>query len=246
MDRELKEKQRKLQGIQNAISSVEDVRVEKNLREEIENLMIKEEIMWAQKARSDWIIQGDRNIKYFQTIVRQRRARNRITMLKKANGNQIKDLNEIEAYLVDHFKNQYSETDPKEVHTLIGELEGLSIPKLDQNQRHHLDRQVTNAKIEEAVFQLGPHKAPGPDGIPAFFYQEYWSFVKQDIFNYFHAFFHSGSMLRSLNQTYITLIPKSLPIEEVNQFKPISLCNVTYKIISKILVSRLKPLWTSS
>lgn len=53
-------------------------------------------------------------------------------------------------------------------------------------------------------------------------------------------------MLRSLNQTYITLIPKSLPIEEVNQFKPISLCNVTYKIISKILVSRLKPLWTSS
>ncbi|XP_075663267.1 uncharacterized protein LOC142632825 [Castanea sativa] len=166
-------------------------------------------------------------------IVRQSRAKNRLTMLEKVNGNQIEDLNEIEAYLVDHFKNQYSDTGSKEVHTLLGELRGLPIPKLDHHQRYHLDRQVTNVEIEEAVFQLGPHKAPGLDGIPAFFYQEFWSFVKQDIFNYVHAFFHSGSMLRSLNHTYITLIPKTLPIEEVNQFRPISLYNVTYKIISK-------------
>ena len=56
-----------------------------------------------------------------------------------------------------------------------------------------------------------------------------------------HAFFHSGSLLKSLNQTFLTLIPKvNFPVD-VSHFRPISLCNVIYKIISKILVSSLKP-----
>ena len=92
-----------------------------------------------------------------------------------------------------------------------------------------------------AIFQLGPQKSPGPDRIPAFFYQELWSIVRPNSFNYVHAFFHSATLLKSLSQTYIALIPKTKTLEEVAHFRPISLCNVTYKIISKILVSRLKP-----
>lgn len=65
--------------------------------------------------------------------------------------------------------------------------------------------------------------------------------VRQDILNYVHAFFHSGALLKSLNQTYLTLIPKTNFLEKVNHFRLISLCNVTYKIISKIMVSKLKP-----
>jgi hypothetical protein len=55
------------------------------------------------------------------------------------------------------------------------------------------------------------------------------------------AFFHSGFLLKSLNHTFITLIPKTNTLELVSQFRPISLCNVTYKIISKLMVNRLKP-----
>lgn len=121
------------------------------------------------------------------------------------------------------------------------DLESLPIPKLDQNQQHQLDRPMTDAKIDWAVHQLNPQKAPEPEGIPAFFYQEFWSLVRQNILNYVHAFFHSGSLLKSLNQIYLTLIPKINFPNEVNHFRPISLCNVTYKIISKIMVSRLKP-----
>ncbi len=58
-------------------------------------------------------------------------------------------------------------------------------------------------------------------------------------------FFHSGFMLKSLNHTFITLIPKVPNPEKVTQFRPIALCNVTYKIISKILVNRLKPFMDS-
>lgn len=92
------------------------------------------------------------------------------------------------------------------------------------------------------MFQLGPHKAPGPNGIPAFFYHEFWSIVKVDVINTVQAFFHSGSLFKPLNHTFIILIPKVTYLEEVKHFRPISLYNVICKVISKIIVNRLKPL----
>ena len=65
MDKEIREKQKTLQDLQDSIKTVQDIRVGKELREDIENLMKIEEIMWAQKARSTWIIQGDRNTTFF-------------------------------------------------------------------------------------------------------------------------------------------------------------------------------------
>ena len=87
---------------------------------------------------------------------------------------------------------------------------------------------VTEEEIERVIFQMGSHKPFGPDGIPTFFYQEYWDIVKLDILQSIQAFFHFGSLLKSLNQTFLTLIPKVSKLEEVTHFRPISLCNVTY------------------
>ena len=95
------------------------------------------------------------------------------------------------------------------------------------------------------MFQLGSHKAPGPNGIPAFFFQHFWDIVKPDVISTIQVFFHSGSLGRSLNHTLITLIPKISFPQEVSHFKPISLCNVLYKVISKIMVNRLKPFMDS-
>ena len=81
------------------------------------------------------------------------------------------------------------------------------------------------------MFQLGSHKAPGPDGLPAFLYQDFWGIVKTDVINTVLAFFHSGSLFTPLNHTFITLIPKIPFLDEVTHFRPISLCNVIYKII---------------
>ena len=114
-----------------SIHILEDVRKEKELRENIEDLLTKEEIKWAQKARSDWIIQGDRNIKYFQIVVKQRRAKSRIVNLRQDNGTLIENLEEIERILVSHFKDRFTKIDPKSVQWILGELESLPIPKFN-------------------------------------------------------------------------------------------------------------------
>ena len=63
-------KQNQLQQIQNAINTLDDTRRERAIREELEDVLDREELLWAQKARTKWILQGDRNNKYFQTMVK--------------------------------------------------------------------------------------------------------------------------------------------------------------------------------
>lgn len=110
MDKEIREKQKTLQDLQDSIKIVQDIKVEKELRENIENLMENEEIMWAQRARSTWIIEGDRNTTFFQTLVKQRKARNKILQITTADTSILEELGDIEYYILEHFKNQYSET----------------------------------------------------------------------------------------------------------------------------------------
>lgn len=204
--------------------------------------MNREEIMWAPKARNEWILQGDRNTKYFQTLVKQRRARCKILHLKIEDGTFTKDFKVIKNTLVTHFQKQFTEIESRSLQDISEELQSLSIPQIDQHQQHLLDMPVTKEEIERAVFQMGSQKAPGPDGIPTFFFQEYWDIVKLDILLSVKDFFRYGSLLKSLNHIYLTLTPKVSNPKEVSQFRPINLCNVTYEIISKILVNRLKPL----
>lgn len=103
IEKELKGKQQILQDMQNNIQTIPDVRKERELRDEIEVLMNREEIMWAQKARNEWLLQGDRNTKYFQTLVKQRSARCKILHLKIEDGIYTEDFEVIENTLVSHF-----------------------------------------------------------------------------------------------------------------------------------------------
>lgn len=135
----------------------------------------------------------------------------------------------IEQTLLNHFRQSFEGTANKDFNSIIEELNLISLPKLSFQHLDFLNRPFTNEGIEYAVFQLGPYKAPGPDGVPAFFYQEFWEIVKADVLNSMQAFFHSGFLLKALNHTYITLIPKTPFPEEISHFRLISLCNVIYK-----------------
>jgi hypothetical protein len=87
---------------------------------------------------------------------------------------------------------------------------------------------------------MAPLKAPGPDGLPPLFYQRYWPVVGQDVTRGVLSCLNSSQLLTSINHTFITLIPKVKNPERVTEFRPISLCNVIYKLVSKVIANRLK------
>lgn len=92
------------------------------------------------------------------------------------------------------------------------------------------------------LFQIGPLKAPGPDGFPARFYRRNWAHIKADVVNAVKELFQSGHMAEGINETSIVLIPTVNQPVDLKDFRPISLCNVIYKIVSKCLVNRLRPI----
>jgi hypothetical protein len=85
-------------------------------------------------------------------------------------------------------------------------------------------------------------KAPAPDGFTVEFFKACWEVVKHDIYGVVEDSKQSTSILKSLNATMITLIPKENEARTSDCYRPIDLCNVVYKIISKVIANRLKPI----
>jgi hypothetical protein len=100
---------------------------------------------------------------------------------------------------------------------------------------------LTDEEIGDALFQIGPLKAPGPDGLPVHFFQRNWGLLKKEVCGAIKHFFSVGTIPEDFNMTKIVLIPKTSDANDLKDFRPISLCNVTYKVIAKCLVNRLRP-----
>ncbi|KAL0409022.1 UNVERIFIED_CONTAM: putative mitochondrial protein [Sesamum radiatum] len=98
----------------------------------------------------------------------------------------------------------------------------------------------TEAEVTRALSQMAAFKSPGPDGVPPIFFQKFWHIVKQDVVPYVLHVLNSCHMPPKLNSTHIVLIPKCKNPENLSQFRPISLCNVVYKLASKTVANRLK------
>lgn len=90
------------------------------------------------------------------------------------------------------------------------------------------------------VFQMRAWASPGPDGFQKGFYQISWEEVSDDPVAMVQHFFRTCYLLKQLNYTYQVLIPKKLCVETPSDFRPIGLCNISYKVISKTLANRLK------
>lgn len=118
-------------------------------------------------------------------------------------------------------------------------LKALS-PCITNDMNERLIRDPSAAEIKEALFAIHADKAPGPDGFSASFFHSNWSVVGTSIVLEIQRIFASGFLPDSMNTTHIRLIPKIVGPKNVADYRPIALCNVFYKIVSKLLSLRLK------
>lgn len=94
--------------------------------------------------------------------------------------------------------------------------------------------------ICKALKDMNPTKAPGKDGLPAIFYKKFWSILKVDVVNVCLKILNENASVSCLSDTIIALIPKVVKPKKIEEFRPISLCSVIYKVILKCLANRLR------
>jgi hypothetical protein len=193
-----------------------------------------DEISWRQKSHVLWLKEGDRNTKFFHCMANSHRRNNFIGCLN-VEGSLTSDPKEVEEGIIQYYRQLYCES------TLWRPtLSGLPFKTLGSDEANSLVLPFGEEEVLEAVRCMSGDKAPGPDGFTMAFYQAYWDVVKSDVMKVMHHFHHYGTFAKSLNATFVVLIPKKVGATEVKDFRPISLVGSMYKIISKVLANRLK------
>jgi len=117
---------------------------------------------------------------------------------------------------------------------------------ISEEMNMSLCKPYAKEEVADALFQIGPRKAPNLDGFLIHFFQRKWDTLREDVSKVVHAFFVDGHMQKSVNDTAIELIPKVKFSEKVRDYRLISLCIVVYKVVSKCLVNHLRPLLDNS
>ena len=237
VSKELDKRRKKLEELMLCHDAASEAE-KKQVLGEMDELLYREELMWLQRSRITWLCEGDRNTRYFHRKATWRHTKNKITRLRKEDGTWTENAEEIGHMASSFFQHLYTRED----HVDPSELLILFTQRVDDEMNNKLCEPFSEKEISDALFQIGPLKAPGPDGFPARFIQRNWELLKEDVVSAVQAFFGEGVMPDGVNETAIVLIPKKNNPEELKDFRPISLCNVVFKIISKCLVNRLRPL----
>ncbi|RVW45049.1 rRNA-processing protein UTP23-like [Vitis vinifera] len=147
----------------------------------------------------------------------------------KVNGTWLSEDQDIQRGVVRAFQNLLS--DPGGWRPCLNNLEFDSIG---------VEEAVRLEEMFSALSVLNGDKAPGPDGFSFAFWQFCWDFVKVEVMGFFKGFFERGKFVRSLNNTFLVLIPTKGGAEDLSDFRPISLVGSLYKLLAKVLANRLK------
>ena len=233
----IKAKRSLLQHLLNSTPSGYSQRI-LEVQDELNHLLEQEEIYWRQRSRVSWMRDGDKNTKYFHAFCNQRRQTNLIHGLRDDAGVWQTDKCKMTKIAVQYFQNIFTSSKPEvgAINSCLDGMEGVVTEEMNMS----LLEDFTSDEVSVALKQMYPTKAPGPDGMSAIFYQTYWEVVGPEVTQAVLSVLRSGYLLRKINYTHITLVPKIKNPEKISDFRPISLCNVIYKIVSKILANRLK------
>ncbi|XP_057808794.1 uncharacterized protein LOC131023266 [Salvia miltiorrhiza] len=189
-----------------------------------------------QKSRAKWLTDGDRNTSFFHRLIKFRKPKYRLDHLRIGD-HFSSDKEDIKNHIIDFFSNLFREEGPSRDDRTM--LEAIIDHSVSEEQNANLIRIPEDEEIKVSVFGMDASSAPGPDWFSGCFYQSCWSIINSNICVVVRAFFMHSYLPAGCNASTLILIPKKDHVDTVTDLRPIILSNFFFKIISKILVTRL-------
>ena len=228
------------------ISNPNDLGIQENISQVKAQLEIleMERAKGAQiRARCQDINEGEKCSKYFLSLEKNRSDNNLIKRLQTSSGTYVHGETAIVEEIASQFEMKYNNVNlsKAEMSNLFDDyIADVKLPSLDDNEKQRCDRQVTEEELKSAVKEMKKDSAPGKDGLPLEFYQMFWRQLKGPLLKSYLYSHEKGHLSYSERVGIITLLHKGkeLPTYMLSNWRPISLTNVDYKILAKVLSMR--------
>lgn len=202
-----KELLRRIGGIQKSLQDHANTHLENlemELHKELKEVLMQEEILWFQKARTKWLNDGDRNTTYYHLKTKIRRSRNRITSLKDEEDNWVEGRQEVGNLFNQYFQTLFSEEfeNRRWLHTFH------SWPTISEVEWDGVLTPISDEEIRQAIFSIGSLKAPGEDGFQAIFFKRCWEIVGSTVCESVRRLWQHPEEIKEVNKTLLCLILK--------------------------------------
>jgi hypothetical protein len=211
------------------------------LQSHLLTLLEKQREYWRQRGSIRWVQLGDAGTHFFHANATLKHRSKFITQLTDPHGITLTTHKDKEDLIWQEFKERLGVTefngftiDPSSL------IQGTVSPELF----NHLESNFTQQEIDSVIKNLPNYKSPGPDGFNNEFTKASWQIIKNDFYSLCNGFQDNSCCLQSINNSFITLIPKIQNPQNVNDFRPISLLNTSMKLITKVLATRLQGIVT--
>ena len=190
------------------------------------------------QSQARWIEEGEKSNRYFLRLCKTQQAQTNITTVLTDDGKFIRGNKPILDECVTHFGKLYEAKLHKDrsLHAFIAEE---NVPRLSENERTACEGQITMQECKEALDKMARNKAAGISGFTAEFFAFFWKDVGNMMVDYFNHAKEEGKLFISHRRGILTLIPKKGNQMQLKNKRPICLLDVVYKIIAKVIASRL-------
>ena len=216
------------------VLSMEEAELKKEAKDSFKKWVLLEEAHWRQHSREIWLKDGDKNTGFFHRMASAHRRHNAMDRIK-VNGEWLVEEQEVREGVVNSFQQLLTEDMGWQA-----DIGSIPVGCISLQDAESLETPFAENEIHSALMEMNGDKAPGPDGFTVAFWQDAWDFAKEEIMEMFKEFHEHSSFVKSLNNTFLVLIPKKSGAENLGDFRPISLVGGLYKLLAKVLANRLK------
>ena len=199
------------------------------------------------RSKVRWIEKGRKPTKYFFNLEKRNYDKKIISQLYNGEEQLLSDFKKINKEIENHFSQFYKTNfDPGEEKEMSRKFQSfvgnLNLTHLEEHENLELEAEINIEEVQSAVNSFQNNKTPGDDGFTKEFYETFFDLIGPALLDSLNAGFECGTLSISQRRGVISLIPKDENnLMTLSNWRPITLLNVDYKILAKIIANRIKP-----